>query len=145
MLVRTLYFCIWFVSVVVCCVCMCVVYLHIYFVLYFTCILLVYFYIFHPCFLYFVFCFYSCVLLLLSRLISPWGLIKYISIYLFHWKGAMHRNLTKCHFNIQNPHLTTSLTVFIAPAFLTFSSHLNTVELYINCLKLCVKTVFPTA
>jgi len=30
-----------------------------------------------------VFCFfYSCVLLLLTRQISPWGLIKYISIYL---------------------------------------------------------------
>jgi len=48
----------------------------------------VYFYIFHPCFLYFVFCFlFLCVflfllVLLLSRQISPWGLIKYISIYL---------------------------------------------------------------
>jgi len=54
------------------------------------CILLVYIFIFHPCFLYYffllLFFFFSCVfsllVLLLLRQISPWGLIKYISIYL---------------------------------------------------------------
>jgi len=65
------------------CVCMCVVYVHIYFVLYFTLYTSI---SFHPCFLYFVFFLYSCVfgllVLLLFRQISPWGLIKYISIYL---------------------------------------------------------------
>jgi len=45
-------------------------------------ILLVYFYIFHPCILYFIFysCVFSLLVLLLLRQISPWGLIKYISI-----------------------------------------------------------------
>jgi len=70
----------------------CCIYTYIYFILYFTlytsCIhlylSLVYIYIFHPCILFFIFYsrVFSLLVLLLWRKISPWGLIKYISIYL---------------------------------------------------------------
>jgi len=66
-------------------VCVCV-YIHIYTLFY---ILLVYIYIFHPCFLYFTFYsrVFSLLVLLLWRQISPWGFLKYISIYLScHWQ-----------------------------------------------------------
>jgi len=60
----------------------CCIYTYIFYIL--LCILLVYIYIFHPCFLYFIFYsrVFSLLVLLLLRQISPWGLIKYLSIYL---------------------------------------------------------------